>query len=724
MGRLRISISVLSVIGVFLLQALAPGLSQVSPSFAANGWLPTTPLPKSLANHSTVIYSDMIYVIGGKDASENPVNTVFCSVIGSDGAIGNWAETTPLPANLFAHTAVVSGERVYVTGGWNGANTSKLTYYALFDSNGLGNWEPASARLPTGLDLHSAVAYNGRIYVMGGWDGYQIVKTVYFASIETDGDILNWYPTTDLPQPVYRHSSVVYDGRIYVMGGRTVGNKPLDTVYIATLAGGGVGAWIETTPLPKKLYYQSAFVSNGKIYVMGGYDGSSAIDKVYSASIKADGSLEPWIEVENLRLPKELFRHSAVLAENGGVYLLGGKYNNLHISDVYFIPPLSLTKSNDPSGPVHEGDVITYTISYANTGLATQTGVVITDRIPFNTELVSVSSPPDYEIVANSVISWCTNTLGVGETGVVSFQVRVPLLPSPSQSVDMLSSMEAYPPAQVVPVAIACDTTRFWAIGVTRQPPVPNPHTIQVQIPPGASPSEMWLLMKETDNISPTVEGHPAQRERTSSNSFGASLWTAPITSAMVANGEVTVVTYNPRQLNALFLLNANDPPFDEAALDDFYNTTVTFTYALDIPSVATKTIDVILPFMDITYWKDDLHPDARTTMVTVEFDDQSHTIPANDPNLGNGLLMTEFPFTIGPLSDAITSTKVLTVTVDTEDSIYTLGPRVCRPVYIKNTAWLCSDRVGCVSDTVTNVPEDFQPPGGIYLPIILKSHP
>ena len=388
------------------------------------------------------------------------------------------------------------------------------------------------------------------------------------------------------------------------------------------------------------------------------------------------------------------------------------------------LPPLSLTKSNVPPGPVHEGDVITYTISYANTGLVTQNGVVITDRIPSNTELVSGSISPDYGAMDNGVISWYTDTLDVGETGVVSFQVRVPLLPSLSQSADMLFSMEAYPPAQVVPVPIACDTTRFWAIGVTRQPPEPIPHTIQVQIPPGTSPSEMWLLMKETDNISPTVGGHPAQLVRTSSNSFGASLWTAPITPAVVVSDAVTVVTHNPRQLNALFLFDANDPPFEEAALDDFYNITKTFTYALDIPSVETQTIDVILPFMDITYWKDDLPPDARTTMVTIEFDDQSYTIPANDPNLGNGLLMTEFPFTIGPLSDAITSTKVLTVTVDTEDSIYTLGPRVCRPVYIKNTAWLCSDRVGCVSDTVTNVPEDFQPPGGIYLPIILKSHP
>jgi uncharacterized repeat protein (TIGR01451 family) len=399
-------------------------------------------------------------------------------------------------------------------------------------------------------------------------------------------------------------------------------------------------------------------------------------------------------------------------------------YNTwVYIDNLQLLPEIVIDKSNDPSGPVHEGDVITYTISYANTSLITQT-MTITDLLPFNVTLIpgSVSPPVTPQ---GSALVWNLGDVPPGGSGEVSFQVRVPLLPSlHKESVTALSPPEPSPPAQVLPVPIACDTTRFWVIGVTRQPPEPTPHTIQVQIPPGTSPSEMWLLMKETDNISPTVEGHPAQLVRTSSNSFGASLWTAPITSAVIVGDAVTVVTHNPRELNALFLFDEDDPPFDKVALDDFYNTVVTYTYALDIPSVETQTIGVILPFMDITYWKDDLPHDPRLTEITVEFDGQSHTVLVNDPNLGNGLLMTQFPLTIRPLSGPITATKVLTVTVDTEDSLYTLGPRVCRPVYIENTAWLCSNQAGCVSDTVINSPPDIVRPGSIYLPLILKSSP
>ena len=708
--------------------------SQSSTKSSTLKWLSTTSLPVTLADHSSVAYQNTIYVMGGyTNASQIATDSVYYAIIGSDGQLGGWIITTPLPKKLYGATAAVDANGwIYVTGGYNNIDgVLGTTYYAKPDSlvGTIDGWAESAFTFPK-RDYHASVITGTYIYVIGGWNGRSVLDTVLYAPINPDhGGITDvWREAQVLPTPLAGHSAVVHGNNVYVSGGWNASGASAK-VYSGTinLNTGHIGTWTPlTSTLPISLHLHSAVVPNGKICVIGGYKriNPSTIEiysTTYTASINSDGTLEQWKEESPLPLP--MHRHTAVMDSSGRIYVVGGKSYEGCENGVYYTPLISFTKSNDPSGPVHEGDIITYTISYANTGLVTQTGVVITDRIPSNTELVSVSSPPTHEIVANSVISWTIGDLDVGETGVVSFQVRVPLLPSLSQSVDMLSSMGEYPPAQVLPVAIACDTTRFWAIGVTRQPPEPIPHTIQVQIPPGASPSEMWLLMKETDNISPTVGGQPAQLVRTSSNSFGASLWTAPITSAMVASGEVTVVTHNPRQLNALFLFDANDPPFEEAALDDFYNITKTFTYALDIPSVETQTIDVILPFMDITYWKDDLPHDPRLTEITVEFDGQSHTVWVNDPNLGNGLLMTQFPFTIGPL-DTITTTKVLTVTVDTEDSVYTLGPRVCRPVYIKNTAWLCSDQVGCVSDTVTNIPNGFMPPGRIYLPLILKSSP
>jgi hypothetical protein len=182
--------------------------------------------------------------------------------------------------------------------------------------------------------------------------------------------------------------------------------------------------------------------------------------------------------------------------------------------------------------------------------------------------------------------------------------------------------------------------------------------------------------------------------------------------------------------LNAIFLFDEDDPPFDERDLRVFADTPTTFTYTLEIPSVKASTMDVLLPFMDITYWTDSSPPefDGRMITATVKLEDEptqtTQTILANEPNMGNGLLMTQFPINLRSFTDTITKTRVLTITVDTEDdAVYTLGPRVCRPVYVENTAWLCSKETGCISATTRNIPEDFALLS-TYLPIILKSSP
>jgi hypothetical protein len=281
------------------------------------------------------------------------------------------------------------------------------------------------------------------------------------------------------------------------------------------------------------------------------------------------------------------------------------------------------------------------------------------------------------------------------------------LIPQENASSEV-SPLDERPSLYLQPIPITCDTTRFWAIGVTHQLLGSRSHIIQVGILPDTNPSGVWLLMRGTKNITPTIENNPAQLIATSDNGLGASLWSASVTPAMVANRAVRVATHDPGELNAIFLFNRADPPFDSTTLNDFSGTTKTFTYTFEIPSVATQRINVIFPLMDITYGQDDLRPDTRPTEITMQFDDQNHAIIANNPNLGNGLLMTQIPFTIGPLTSSIVSKKVLTITVETEDFVYALGPRVCRPVYIGNTAWLCSQQAGCISAGTRNTPQQF----------------
>jgi uncharacterized repeat protein (TIGR01451 family) len=711
------------------------------PDWKDISWQRALGLEQPLANSSLVAHDNTIFVIGGglspaaPDLDLTPVRSVYFAQTQANGSLGAWKEGPELPQRLAYQAIVATKKGVFVIGGFNGESISPYTYYAPFkkldDSTfTLADWVTSTVELRDGrgLSTHSAILYNDKIYLIGGFSQAAPSSKVYSTTISETGEIASWQivdTNTSLP-PIYRHSSVVYEHKIYVIGGRDENDFSKKTVYVADIeSDGGLNGWMllpTELELPESLYFSSAIVSNdeGKIYVLGGFhrtaDTKMELDTIFSSKVLSNGGLTPW-EQEYLSLPQPIFRHSAISPKNGGIYLIGGKTNGAHLNSVHYIPPLTISKSSVPSGPIHEGDVITYSISYANTSLITQT-VTITDIYPSNATLLPETvSPP--AAITEPVLVWPERDLAPGETGELTFQMHVPLLPPAQLAASAARPLRTEGPDYVLPVPVACDTTQFWAAGVTRQGLEPERHTLYVTIPPGADPSMMWLLMKGVDNAAPTVNGQVAQLVVSSTNSFSASLWSAHFTPTSVNDRkEVVVTTENPRKLNALFFFKEGDPPFVQELLHDFQETTHTTSFQVELPSVAPKTMDVILPIMDITYWTDSLEPDTRVTTATVRFKQDNHTVVVNQPNVGNGLVMTKFPLEIGPVSNAATSTEWLTVTVETEDSVYTLGPRICRPVRLDNKALFCSTQAGCISDTVANAP--IAP--SVYLPLIRKN--
>jgi len=89
-------------------------------------------------------------------------------------------------------------------------------------------------------------------------------------------------------------------------------------------------------------------------------------------------------------------------------------------------PELKIAKSNDPY-LVQAGDILTYTISYANTGSAVATGVVVVDILPLKTHFVTatgsfrplIPSPGD-------ILTWNVGSLdGDGKESVITLVVTV-----------------------------------------------------------------------------------------------------------------------------------------------------------------------------------------------------------------------------------------------------------------------------------------------------------
>jgi len=238
-----------------------------------------------------------------------------------------WYATTSLPAPRGSGSVVSYGNRIYYLGGERNRSVSSQIYVASLENNGaISSWW-RTLDLPIPLTLFTAVVYNDRLYVLGGWTGSYCVSEVYTTQIRSDGSLVGWINATPLPQGLAGLSVVLLQNRLYVLGGNCESGNFRDVYSTLINPDGSLGAWIETTPLPEARSYANAFVYENAIYLMGGSrvrgDGQTIQDTIYRAVPHADGTLGTWELVS--RLPRPLCCFASVLDEAASeVHILGG----------------------------------------------------------------------------------------------------------------------------------------------------------------------------------------------------------------------------------------------------------------------------------------------------------------------------------------------------------------------------------------------------------------
>src|SRR5207302_9960362 len=139
----------------------------------------------------------------------------------ANGTIGTWLTGPTLPSARSGASAAVFNGALYVTGGRNAVAALGEVIYSPITSPGgsLGAWTQSTAVAPARF-AHGTVAYNGWLYVIGGEQfGGGALSDAQVASINASGGVGPWVATTALPGVRQEHATVVYGGRIYVLGG-------------------------------------------------------------------------------------------------------------------------------------------------------------------------------------------------------------------------------------------------------------------------------------------------------------------------------------------------------------------------------------------------------------------------------------------------------------------------------------------------------------------------
>ncbi len=296
---------------------------------AATGNL-AQPLPSGI-----VAYNGYLYTVSSETGAGAARLVYYAPINASTGAVGQFVATTSTNADRRNAGIVIYNGYIYALGGVNVNNT---TEYAKINSDGsVGTWT-AGTNLNVGrLVDNAAVAYNGRLYVVGGCSAQALLCTgltnvTEYATIRGDGSLSAWTASTSaatghLPTAVLWHTVVTANGYLYSIGGQDTGGAGQNTInYVAIKSDGSLGAWASAgVTLPVNLRGSVAVIYNNYLYVMGGNrggDSTTTQNITYVAKIYADGRLGPLQQATAFTTARASAKATTY---NGRIYIGGGQ---------------------------------------------------------------------------------------------------------------------------------------------------------------------------------------------------------------------------------------------------------------------------------------------------------------------------------------------------------------------------------------------------------------
>ncbi|MCX5751774.1 MAG: hypothetical protein NT099_08970 [Candidatus Saganbacteria bacterium] len=217
--------------------------------------------------HTSLVFDNKMWLIAGWGI----INSMFPGFIddvwySSDGI--NWTCATAEAAfdRRGYHSSVVFDNKMWVIGGVDNSSTQKNDVW--YSSNGI-SWIQATAEAAfSAREQHSSVVFNNKIWVIGGEDAAGNKNDVWYSS-----NGINWTQATSSANFSARksHLSVVFNNKIWVIGGKDNTGVKNDAWYSTD----GI-TWTQATASAEFSGRENfaGLADNTKIWVIGGIDSS------------------------------------------------------------------------------------------------------------------------------------------------------------------------------------------------------------------------------------------------------------------------------------------------------------------------------------------------------------------------------------------------------------------------------------------------------------------
>jgi hypothetical protein len=241
-----------------------------APMGASISWTRTAlQSPLHRAEAQSVRVGDRLFVMGGFTrqyfGTTNRVDILNVKT-------GRWTRAASMPGAQTHFGAATDGTSIYVAGGQYGPmlsirGTTEVWRYDIA-SNRWSSFTPLPSIRFGGTMQH----LNGRLHFVGGNDKSRVRSQDEHYIFDLRRPRKGWYEAAPLPQPTDHHSSVIVNGKLYILGGEVEHG----TSYLQNDGffqyDANANAWITLPPLPvASSHNEASTLTDGKrIFLIGG----------------------------------------------------------------------------------------------------------------------------------------------------------------------------------------------------------------------------------------------------------------------------------------------------------------------------------------------------------------------------------------------------------------------------------------------------------------------
>ncbi len=164
-------------------------------------------------NHSSTVFQNKLWVLGGHSGSGANPNSIWSSPNGVTWSITENSEWS----KRWRNSTVVFNDRLWVIGGHNSG--WKNDAWSSVDGTNWDQENTSSVWVDYGAES-TAVVFDGKIWMLGGWQGPN--PGTLINTIRNSSDGKTWQTVTPqgaIWEPRWDHQAVIFDNKIWVIGG-------------------------------------------------------------------------------------------------------------------------------------------------------------------------------------------------------------------------------------------------------------------------------------------------------------------------------------------------------------------------------------------------------------------------------------------------------------------------------------------------------------------------